>query len=55
MLGNRADAEDAIQEMALSGYRHIAELRGGERAFGAWMRQILVGQCRTASQLWRCA
>ncbi len=46
MLGNRPDAEDALQEMALAGYQHFAELRGGEHAFGAWMRRILIRQCR---------
>jgi len=46
MLGNRADAEDAMQEAALSGYRNFGQLRGGEHAFGAWMRQILIHACR---------
>lgn len=46
MLGNRADAEDALQEAALAGYRHFDQLRGGEAAFGSWMRRILIRQCR---------
>lgn len=46
MLGNRPDAEDALQEAALAGYRHFDQLRGGEHAFGAWMRRILIRQCR---------
>lgn len=46
MLGNRADAEDALQEAALAGYQHFQELRGGEHAFGAWMRRILIHKCR---------
>jgi RNA polymerase sigma-70 factor (ECF subfamily) len=46
MLGNRHDAEDALQEAALSGYQHFDQLRGGEHAFGAWMRRILIRQCR---------
>lgn len=46
MLGNRADAEDAMQEAALAGYQHHPQLRGGEPAFGAWMRQILIRKCR---------
>lgn len=29
MLGNRPDAEDALQEAALSGYRHFDQLRDG--------------------------
>lgn len=46
MLGSRADAEDAMQETALAGYQHFGELRGGEPAFRAWMRQILIHNCR---------
>jgi len=46
MLGNRADAEDALQDAALSGYQHFAQLRGGPHAFGAWIRQILIHKCR---------
>lgn len=46
MLGNRADAEDAVQEAALAGYEHFDQLRGGEHAFGAWMRKILLSKCR---------
>lgn len=45
MLGNRADAEDAVQEAALAGYEHFGQLRGGEHAFGAWMRKILLSKC----------
>lgn len=46
MLGNRADAEDALQEAALAGYRNFGSQRGGEFAFGAWMRKILIHKCR---------
>lgn len=46
MLGNRADAEDAMQEAALAGYQNFDQLRGGEHAFGSWMRQILIRKCR---------
>lgn len=45
MLGNRPDAEDALQEAALAGYRHFDQLRDAH-AFGAWMRRILIRQCR---------
>lgn len=45
MLGNRADAEDALQEAALAGYLNFGQLRGGEQAFGAWLRRILIRQC----------
>ncbi len=46
MLGNRPDAEDALQEAAFAGYQSFAQLRGGEHAFGAWMRKILIHRCR---------
>jgi RNA polymerase sigma-70 factor (ECF subfamily) len=46
MLGNRIDAEDALQEAALLGLTHFHQMRGGEHAFGAWMRRILIRQCR---------
>lgn len=46
LLGNRADAEDALQEAAITGYRSFGQLRGGDRAFGAWMRSILIHKCR---------
>ncbi|HWI65690.1 MAG TPA: sigma-70 family RNA polymerase sigma factor [Symbiobacteriaceae bacterium] len=45
MLGNRADVEDALQETALAGYKAFDQLRGGEHAFGAWIRQILIRKC----------
>jgi RNA polymerase sigma factor (sigma-70 family) len=45
MLGNRPDAEDAMQEAALAGYRSFDQLRRGQIAFGAWMRKILVHKC----------
>ncbi len=46
MLGSRADAEDALQEAALAGYQNLHQLRGGEPAFAAWLRRILIHQCR---------
>lgn len=46
MLGNRADAEDAMQETAMAGFEHFDQLRGGPHAFGAWMRQILIRKCQ---------
>lgn len=46
LLGNRADAEDALQEAAWAGYRSFRQLHGGEHAFGSWMRTILVRKCR---------
>lgn len=46
LLGNREDAEDAVQESFLRAYRHLARYQERER-FGAWLARILVNQCRT--------
>lgn len=46
VLGDRADAEDAVQETLLRAYRHLARYREQDR-FGAWLTRILVNQCRT--------
>lgn len=45
MLGNRSDAEDAVQEAAYLGLRSYTKLQGGEAAFRSWIRQILVREC----------
>ena len=46
MLGNSADAEDALQETFVRGYRSLARCTDPER-FGAWLFGILVNRCRT--------
>src|SRR5574341_186118 len=45
-LGNRADAEDAVQETLVRAYRGLEGCATPER-FGAWLFQILVNRCRT--------
>src|SRR3972149_8800377 len=45
-LGNRADAEDAVQETFVRAYRALERCTAPER-FGAWVFQILVTRCRT--------
>src|SRR3990172_7680524 len=45
-LGNRADAEDAVQETLVRAYRALERCATPER-FGAWVFQILVNRCRT--------
>lgn len=46
MLGNRADAEDALQDTFVRAYRSIANCTKPE-GFGAWAFGILVNRCRT--------
>ena len=46
MLGNAADAEEALQDSFVRGYRSLARCTDPER-FGAWMFGILVNRCRT--------
>ncbi len=46
MLGNEADAEEALQDTFVRGYRSLARCTDAER-FGAWMFGILVNRCRT--------
>jgi RNA polymerase sigma-70 factor (ECF subfamily) len=46
MLGNQADAEDALQDTFVRGYRSLARCTRAE-GFGAWLFGILVNRCRT--------
>ncbi|MBI3983372.1 MAG: RNA polymerase sigma factor [Gemmatimonadetes bacterium] len=46
LLGNTADAEDALQETFVRAYRGLAGCATPER-FGAWVFRILVNRCRT--------
>ncbi len=46
MLGNVADAEEALQDTFVRGYRSLARCTEPER-FGAWLFGILVNRCRT--------
>lgn len=45
VLRDRADAEDAVQEALIRGYRALA--RSEPERFGSWLFQILVNRCRT--------
>ena len=47
MLGNREDAEEALQDAFVRAYRSIHRCEDRER-FGAWLFRILVNRCRTA-------
>lgn len=48
LVGDRADAEDAVQEAMLRAYRHLGSYREQDR-FAAWLTRILVNQCRTTA------
>ncbi len=45
MMGNQAEAEDAVSEAVVSAYESIQKLRS-EAAFRGWMFQILVNKCK---------
>lgn len=46
ILGNRADAEEALQDAFVRAFRALPTCRNRDR-FGAWLYQILVNECRT--------
>ena len=46
MLGDRADAEEAVQDALLRAYRSIDRYEERDR-FGGWLFRILANQCRT--------
>jgi RNA polymerase sigma-70 factor, ECF subfamily len=45
ILGNRQDAEDAIEDAALRAWQHFGSLRDPDR-FDAWFTRIVVNVCR---------
>ena len=46
ILGNNADAADALQETALRAWQHRGTLRN-EAYFGSWVTRICINVCRT--------
>jgi RNA polymerase sigma-70 factor (ECF subfamily) len=46
MLGNREDAEEALQDAFVRAFRSLARCDDPER-FGSWLFRILVNRCRT--------
>jgi RNA polymerase sigma-70 factor (ECF subfamily) len=46
MLGNREDAEEALQDAFVRAYWALASCRDPQR-FGAWLFRIVVNRCRT--------
>ncbi len=47
LLGDWQEAEDALQDTFIRGYRFLGQCAEPER-FGAWLFRILVNRCRTA-------
>jgi RNA polymerase sigma factor (sigma-70 family) len=43
IVGREADAEDALQEAFISGFRNLSSYRG-DAAFGAWIKRIVVNK-----------
>ena len=52
MLGDPADAEEALQDAFVRAYRSLRTCREPER-FGAWFLRILVNRCRTRGAMRR--
>jgi RNA polymerase sigma-70 factor (ECF subfamily) len=48
MVGNREDAEEALQDAFLRAYHALGRYEERER-FGGWLLRIVVNECRTAS------
>lgn len=48
LLGNPADAEEAVQDAFVRAYRALGRYEEREQ-FGAWLTRILVNRCRSAS------
>ena len=46
LLGDAADAQDAVQETFVRAYRHLGSYREQDR-FRPWLWRILVNRCRT--------
>ena len=45
ILGNEADARDAVQDAFVSAWQHLPKLRDSAR-FDAWLNQVVRNQCR---------
>ena len=53
MLGNRHDAEDALQEAFVNAYRGLGRYREQD-AFRSWLYRIVTNECRRlAARRWR--
>ena len=48
MLGDRAAAQDAVQEASIKAWRKLRQLRGDERSLRSWFLSIVANECRMA-------
>ena len=46
MLGNREDADDALQSAFIRAFRNLGKCQDPAR-FGAWLYQIVINECRS--------
>jgi RNA polymerase sigma factor (sigma-70 family) len=44
MTGNRADAQDVLQEAFIKAFKNLAQIKD-ENSFGGWLRRIVVNEC----------
>lgn len=47
ILGNRSEAEDAVQDAFVSAWRKLPDFRG-EAGFGTWLHRIVTNRCLNA-------
>lgn len=52
MLGDRQNAEDALQDAYLQAYRGLTSFRG-QASLKTWFLRILVNSCRRHRRIWR--
>jgi RNA polymerase sigma-70 factor (ECF subfamily) len=48
MLGDRAGAEDAVQEASIKAWRKLRQLRGDATSLRSWFLSIVANECRMA-------
>lgn len=49
LLGNRTEAQDAVQESFVAAWRWLADFRG-EAAFSSWMYRVITNRCLTTAR-----
>lgn len=49
LLGDRGDAEDALQDAFISAWRRLPDFRG-DAAFSSWLYRIVINRCLSAGR-----